>query len=165
MSHLYESSGAAALAQMRESWSAMESSQILRVEMVRAESAWLYGNALVLTARQGHDDRDDLLREADRHARALAKDGNPLSAAYGAQLSAGIALARGRHDRALASYGDAAQAFEALQMGLHAAASSRRRGELLGGDQGRELVRGSFERMIEQRIRNPERMAAMLAPV
>ncbi len=50
-------------------------------------------------------------------------------------------------------------------MGLHAAASQRRQGELLGGEQGRELVDASIASMVKQRIRNPERMAATYAPV
>ena len=165
LSYLQESDGAAALAQMREDWSAVEGSQLLRVEIVRGEVAWLFGNALVLAARQGHEDRDDLLREATRHARTLTKDENPLSAAYAVQLNAGIALARGHQDRALTAYGEAARAFDALEMGLHAAASQRRQGELLGGEQGRELIEASVESMVNQRIRNPERTAATYAPV
>jgi hypothetical protein len=165
LSYLQESDGAAALAQMREDWSAVEGSQLLRVEIVRGEVSWLYGNALVLAARQGHEDRDDLLREAERHARVLSKDTHLLAIAYAAQLNAGIALARGRHERALACYGNAARAFGDLEMGLHAAASQRRQGELLGGEQGRNLILASVERMEEQRVRNPERMAAMYAPV
>jgi hypothetical protein len=135
------------------------------VEIVRSEVAWLYGNALVLAARQGHEDRDDLLREAERHARVLSKDTHLLAIAYAAQLNASIALARGRHERALACYGNAARTFGDLEMGLHAAASQRRQGELLGGEQGRNLILASIERMEEQRVRNPERMAAMYAPV
>ena len=163
--YMYESDGAAALSQMREDWAALDSSQLLRVELVRNEVDWVFGNALVLAARQGHDDREGLVREAERRARALTKEKRPLAGAYGAQLNAGIALARGRHDRALAFYRDAAGAFEGLEMGLHAAASRRRQGELLGGEQGRDLILASVATMEAQRIRNPERMAAMLAPV
>ena len=163
--YLYESDSAAALSQMREDWAALDSSQLLRVELVRNEVDWVFGNALVLAARQGHDDREGLLREAERRARALTKEKRPLAGAFGAQLHAGIALARGRHDRALVFYRDAASAFEGLEMGLHAAASRRRQGELLGGEQGRDLILASVATMEAQRIRNPERMAAMLAPV
>ena len=163
--YLYESDGAAALAQMREDWRALDSSQLLRVESVRNEVDSTFGHALVLAARQGHDDRDGLLREAERHARALTRENRPFAGAYGAQLNAGIALARGRHDRALTFYRDAARAFDALEMGLHAAAARRRHGELLGGEQGRELFNASVASMVAQRVRNPERMAAMLAPV
>lgn len=163
--YLYESDGMAALTQAREDWSAVESSQLLRVESARNEVVWLHGNALILAARQGHGDRDDLLHEAERHARAMTKEKHRLATAYGAQLNAGIALARGRHDRAMTFYNDAARGFDALEMGLHAAASRRRHGELLGGEQGRELIHASIQRMLDQRVHNPERMAAMLAPV
>jgi serine/threonine protein kinase len=163
--YLYESDGAAALAQMRDDWRALDSSQLLRVESVRNEVDSIFGNALVLAARQGHDDREGLLREADRHARSLTKEGRPFAGAFGALLNAGVALARGRHDRALGFYRDAARAFEGLDMSLHAAAARRRQGELLGGAQGHELIAASIASMDGQRIKNPERMAAMLAPV
>jgi len=55
--------------------------------------------------------------------------------------------------------------FERLEMALFAATARRRRGEIIGGEEGRSLVRASVACMIEQRIRNPERMAGMLAPV
>ncbi len=164
-SYLYESDGAAALAQLRDDGAALDGSQLLRVEIVRDEIDWVHGNALILASRQGHDDREGLLREAERRARALARPRLPLASAYSAQLGAGIALARGRHDRALALYGEAAQAFEAIDMHLHAAASRRRQGELLGGEQGHDLVLASITAMEDQRVRSPERLAAMLAPV
>ena len=164
-SHLYESDGASALTQMREDWAAVESSHILRVEAARNEVTWLHANALILAARQGHGDREDLLHEAERFARAMSKEKHGLAPAYSAQLHGGIALARGRHDRAMASYTDAAQGFDALEMNLHAAAARRRHGELLGGEQGRALIDASAQHMLDQHVRSPERMTAMLCPV
>jgi serine/threonine protein kinase len=163
--YLYESDGLAALTQLREDWSAVESSQLLRVESVRNEAHWLHGSALILAARQGQGDRDDLLHEAERFARTMTKEKHRLATTYATQLQAGIALARGRHDRALRFYDEAAQGFDALQMELHAAASRRRYGEILGGEQGRLITKDSFQSMLDQRVRNPDRMAAMLAPV
>ena len=50
-------------------------------------------------------------------------------------------------------------------MMLHAASVRRRRGEILGGAEGFDLMQQATEWMIGQRIRNPERMTAMLAPL
>ena len=47
---------------------------------------------------------------------------------------------------------------------LYAAAAMRRRGELLGGEQGARLVRESDARMRELEVRNPVRATRMLAP-
>lgn len=58
----------------------------------------------------------------------------------------------------------AERAFDGADMALHAASARWRRGELLGGDQGRALVQQAEAWMAGQRIRNPARMAAMLAP-
>ncbi len=52
----------------------------------------------------------------------------------------------------------------AADMALHAACARRRQGEVLGGEAGRGLVARADAWMTEQKIRNPERMAAMLAP-
>jgi len=47
---------------------------------------------------------------------------------------------------------------------LYAAVAGRRRGQLLGGDAGRELVQNAETWMIGQGIRNPARWSAMYAP-
>jgi hypothetical protein len=47
---------------------------------------------------------------------------------------------------------------------LEAAVARRRLGELLGGDQGRELVRDADDWLAEQGVRDPVRTAAMHAP-
>lgn len=52
----------------------------------------------------------------------------------------------------------------ACDMHLHAACVRFRRGKWLGGAEGEELVRLASEWMASQGIRNPERMAAMMAP-
>ena len=55
-------------------------------------------------------------------------------------------------------------AFEAVDMGLFAAAARRRLGTLLGGDAGRALIAQADAWMAAQEVRNPARMAAGLAP-
>ena len=47
---------------------------------------------------------------------------------------------------------------------LHAAAMRRRQGEILGGDQGRALLRAADASMQRQKVANPERMTDLLAP-
>jgi len=49
-------------------------------------------------------------------------------------------------------------------MALYAAAARRRRGQLLGGDEGAALVAEADSWMAKQDIKNPARMADMLAP-
>jgi hypothetical protein len=49
-------------------------------------------------------------------------------------------------------------------MALHATVTRRRRGELMGGEAGRDLVAAADAWMSEQAIMNPARMTQMLAP-
>ena len=50
-------------------------------------------------------------------------------------------------------------------MNLYAAASRRRLGEILGGDEGRAQLERADSWMNQQGIRNPARMADVFAPV
>jgi hypothetical protein len=59
---------------------------------------------------------------------------------------------------------DAEAGLTALDMALHAAAVRRRRGGLIGGAEGRELIASADAAMRAQQIRNPARRTAMFLP-
>ena len=109
-------------------------------------------------------ERNALLRGAEEHARAILGErtrwGDPLAAL----IRAGAAATRGETEAALRFLESAEAGFTAASMSLHAVAARRRRGELMGGDAGRELVSASDTWMTAQAIKAPERMAAVLAP-
>jgi len=79
-------------------------------------------------------------------------------------VQAGAAATRGETEAALRFLASAEAGFTATSMALHAAAARRRRGELMGGDAGRELTAGADAWMIGQSVKAPQRMAAVLAP-
>ncbi len=79
-------------------------------------------------------------------------------------LQAGVAATRGDASAAAALLETAEREFASGDMALYAAVARRRRGELLGGAEGGALVAAADEWMGGQAIRNPPRMAAMLAP-
>jgi hypothetical protein len=51
-----------------------------------------------------------------------------------------------------------------LRIQHYSAALQRRRGEMLGGEEGRALVESSDTLMAEQDVRSPERMTELLLP-
>jgi serine/threonine protein kinase len=105
-----------------------------------------------------------LLKGAEAHARVILREktlwGDPLAHL----IRAGAASTRGETERALGLLESAEAGFAAADMALHLAATRRRRGELLGGDAGRDLVDAADTWMSGQAIKNPERMTAVLAP-
>jgi hypothetical protein len=109
-------------------------------------------------------ERHALVDGVERHARAILRErtrwGDPLAWI----LRAGAAATAGDAERALRSLEAAEAGFTTAEMALHAAAARRRRGELVGGDVGRDLVASVDAWMAGQNVRNPERMTAMLAP-
>src|SRR5262249_53914429 len=135
----------------------------LRVESVRIDATYLRGATAVAAAPAGPKGAG-LLKEAERDARALAKEEQPYAQAFSRALAASVALSRGRPDRAPVPYAEAATAFDALDMGLHVASMRWRQGEVVQGDEGRALVDGADAWMREQGIVRPDRMVAMLAP-
>ena len=79
-------------------------------------------------------------------------------------LRAGAASTRGETERARLLLASAEAGLAGADMALHAAVARRRRGGSMGGEAGRDLVAAADAWMRAQGIRNPERMAAMLAP-
>jgi hypothetical protein len=109
-------------------------------------------------------ERDTLLRGAEDHAQAILREGTQWGDPLAGLVRAGAAATRGETEAALRFLESAETGFTAASMALHAATARRRRGELMGGDAGRELVGAADAWMAGQSIKAPQRMAAVLAP-
>jgi hypothetical protein len=109
-------------------------------------------------------ERDALLRGAEDHARKILREGTHWGDPLAMMVRAGAAATRGEAERALGHLQSAEAGFTAASMALHAAAARRRRGEIMGGDAGRELVAAADTWMTGQSVKAPLRMAAVLAP-
>ncbi len=118
-----------------------------------------------LAAAIGARDPGPLLRSAGRDAGRLGREGMAWSRALAGPILAGIAGARGHRSRAAALFAEAVTQLEGVDMNLYAAASRRRLGEILGGDEGRAQVERADSWMRQQGIRDPTRMADVFAPV
>jgi eukaryotic-like serine/threonine-protein kinase len=108
--------------------------------------------------------RSTLLRTAVRQARRIEKANMPWSNPLASLLRAGFANLQGRPDETLSHLIAAADGFDAAGMRMYSAAARRQRGRLIGGDEGRELVRRADEFMTAEGVNEPERIAHMLAP-
>jgi serine/threonine protein kinase len=164
---LYLGDGQTALDRLTARWPVLQRSLILNIQFVRCEAITVRAYAQLQTAvRLLSNDpaRDQLLRGADRDARALEREGPGWSSAVARLLDAGIAAARGQTARALALTDQAIPRLEAAEMHLHAAVARRRRGELEGGSSGEALAAAADGWMAEQKIKDPRRFCTLLAP-
>jgi serine/threonine protein kinase len=159
---LYRGDGESAWRRLADSWPALEQSHLLRVQQVRIVMLELRARCALALA--GGEDSASRLRSAERDVRSLRRERLPWSDALAHLLEAGIAFRRGDVDRSRQMLATAADSFTACDMHLHATVARRRLGQLLGGEQGRELVRQAEEWMNGQIIRNIDRMSALLAP-
>lgn len=105
-----------------------------------------------------------LLEQAEAEADTIAGEGTHWGQPLSLLIRAGAAVTRGRVEDAVRLLASAEAGFVAADMALHAAVARRRRGELVGGDEGRALADAADAWMGGQSIRNPARITAMLAP-
>ena len=117
-----------------------------------------------LAAATTASDPKPLWRGAEADARKLERKNLCWAKAHAQFLRAGVAAGRGDLSRAVALLAAASLGFDATDMHLHAAVTRRRLGQLLGGDEGRDLVQKANSWMTDQTIRNLTRMTAMYAP-
>ena len=164
---LYEGRGGDALQIVQSRWGELRRSLLLYVHYnavialdlrARAELAAALDPALTRAASNARQ------RQASRRIRGLRRQRAPWASALADLADAGLQCANGLTADALSSVTRAEHAFAAAGMHLHAAVARRRRGELLGGDAGDGMVAESDGWMQRRGIKNPPKMARMIAP-
>jgi hypothetical protein len=159
---LYAGDAVGAHRRVVERWSAIERSQLLRIQHQRVVLCGLRARAALAAAR-GAQNRA-LLDEAAKFANDLARSGAAWGLAEAAMLRGCIGQALGDAQRAATSFEQASRDYAACDMSLHAAVARLRMGKLASGDDGRNAVTQSREWMTAQGIADPEALAALLAP-
>ncbi|MFO0619472.1 MAG: hypothetical protein U0414_43190 [Polyangiaceae bacterium] len=105
-------------------------------------------------------DRARAQRDAD-HLVALDAE----SARGAAELIRALGCAHdGRGEEAIARLGASAASFDGAGMALHAAAVRRRRGALIGGDEGRAVTSAADAVLSAASIADPARWSATIVP-
>ena len=137
----------------------VQRSAAFRAKMLRANLLWLRAHsALAAGSTAAH------LRAAQRAALALRHLVVPGTGPISDGIRAAVAARRGDHVTARQLFSAAAQAFENSEMRVHAAAARRRLGELIGGDEGRQLVTTADAFVASLRVVRPERLIVLRAP-
>ena len=150
-----------------EEWGGLRRSLLLGNPAGRFFAAHLHACsslAAAIVARATPSSRDRLLRIAAKEIESIRAQQMLPSGAMSDLLCAGVALIRGQPEEAMTLYGSAEKRFESADMQLFSAAALRRRGELIGGDEGRSLIKAADISMQSQGVKNPARLAATLAP-
>ncbi len=158
---LYEGDSGGALATLEAQWSAVRGSMLLRVQTLRTATLEYRARARIAAALATGS--PDHLRGARKDAAALARQAAGYALAGSANTLACIAHAMGERD-APDLFARAASLFVDAGMMLHAAVAQRRRGELLGGGVGRELVETSTQWMSDQGVRRGDALVWLMAP-
>jgi eukaryotic-like serine/threonine-protein kinase len=163
MIELYRGNSDVALKEVDCTWPRFKRSFIGQIQAIRVQTLHVGAYCAIAVARQAT--RPEVhLRTAERHAGRLRQEGLNWSRAIASFTDAAIADRRGRADEAEDRLRKSIALFESIDMGLNAAATRRRLGQLVGGEEGRKLVAESETWMTGQGIRNPARMAAAYAP-
>jgi tetratricopeptide (TPR) repeat protein len=147
-------------------WDAMPAvrrSLLMRVQLLRSVRHQSMGRSALAAAHEKKRD-PELLRAAERHARALEREPTPWGLGAAALISAGVAHQRGRHEPARAHLELAIQRYDAARMALYGASLRQRLGKLLGGDEGAALIADARRKLASLGVKTPERFIAMLAP-
>jgi len=159
----YKGDAQAAWTRVQRVSPALDSSTLSRVALIRAFSAYERGLSAIAAAAAGHDPLA-ALRAAEGYARRLMGESVSFAPAMGHALRAGVHSVRGDPKRALDALEVATPMLDAADLGYLAACARHRRGQLLGGSAGRELLARSRAFFSAQAIVNPERCLEMSAP-
>ncbi|HEY0255244.1 MAG TPA: hypothetical protein VGC41_27135, partial [Kofleriaceae bacterium] len=149
---LYEADGRKAYERIECEWPELAGALLLRVSFARTCMWDLRGRAAILANE---------LSVAEKDAKRLLGEKLAWSKPLAILIRAGVAAKRGDRDRAASLYAQAATDCDAVDLALHAAAARRRLGELREDP---ALIAAADAWMATQKILNPSRMTAMLAP-
>ena len=166
---LYRGDAAGAWRRIAREWPRVLSSMSLQVQNFRVTLCHLRARcALALAtsaeAAPSRPKRQALLMVARRDARFLAKEDVAWSSALALSIEGGLAAAAHDLEAASSQLAAAGAAYARLGMHLHAAAAAHERSGLLGGDEGRALLKRAERWMVDEHVVRSERLAAMLVP-
>ena len=161
---LYRGDGAAAHRHIAAGWSALDESMSLRIQVVHVTCEYLRG-ASAIAAAQDAIDPAPLLGVATRSARKLDAERVAWAAPLAAILRAAARAREGERGTAVTSLlEEAARGAAACGMEGYAAAARRALGLARGGEDGAAMVAEAEADLAARGVKEPARLANMLAP-
>jgi serine/threonine protein kinase len=139
-------------------WSLLSQVQDLRIEMLQLRAYCALAMASSATDPQPY------LRAATRDASKLRRERMPWTAALAAYINGAVAALRGGLTTASVLLREAVAEFDGLEAHLHAAATRRCLGCMVGGEDGAALSAKADAWMKAEGVKNPDRMTAAYAP-
>lgn len=163
---LYRGEPEVVLAALRARWPELRRQGFTSVPLLVIELSYLRAcaNIMVLSRESSRLARVRLRQEIQRGLSALTRSGLPVGRALAGLLQASFHLAEQRTAAGLAGLARAVPAMDALGLTLHVATADYRRGDGMGGVEGRGLARKAADAMCTLGIRNPGRLTAALVP-
>jgi serine/threonine protein kinase len=160
---LYEGDPGAAYERLKRAMPHIKKSFLLRAAYIRVVTWSLLGRLAIASIRSDPGLRAARIAEARRIARRLDREHDAWPKSMAAQIRACAAAAAGDRTAAITELHLALARLETPN-DVWAWSANHRLGLLLGGDEGRELVRRAVEVMRAQGIQDPERWAYMYLP-
>jgi hypothetical protein len=163
--HMYARDAAGAWRLLAEEWPSFRRSLLMRIQLSRVHGQIGRGRAAAaLAAESSPAEARRLRREAARHARAAAGESLDYAVGWARLIEAAVAAQEGDRARSLALLDEAEARVLRCGMAGYAAAIERRRGEMVGGPEGRARVAASEAALRAEGAARPDRIADMLAP-
>jgi eukaryotic-like serine/threonine-protein kinase len=164
---IYQHRGTSAWTGVEQRWPSMKAALSLHVQFTNVSMLDLRGRSALAAIDEGTAPPDEsrrLLGEAERAARLMERERTDWGHALAELLRAGIEMRRGNKDAALRRLRSADQRLGAVDMRFHRFVAQWRLGELIGGDEGRDLIAASEAFMRAEGVREPDRLAYVYAP-
>jgi hypothetical protein len=163
-SDLYRGDAQEALALVSGRWPALQKSLLLQVQFIRLEALHLRARVHLAAARTGGGVDAERVQAALADARRIERARMPWATPLATLVRAGVSALAGDTAQAATLCELAARELDAAGMALYATVARWRLGHLLGGGDGYALVTAANEWLQGQKVREPRRLAAVLAP-
>ena len=161
---LYAGNAVEALRKVKERWTSLDDSLLLRVQLTNLEALHLRGRCSLAASGGSRGEAKALLHATEKDASGIEREKMPWSTPLATLLRAGIAARRDDLESSAALLKAAAQGLDEAHMQLYATAARHRLGHLLGGAEGHALEGDADRWLALQGVQNTTRMLAVLAP-